>query len=246
MIGGKKDDRVQMSAVINFQNDTSQISISKDGRIEIHAATIEELRRLRFVSEVAIRRASERASGWMSFSFSVEDEIDLETNQPVQIRPSVDVSVHSFTIDNVECENAIKSLISTSSEAILFLRRSTDLVGFAEISALSALTALELELGLIIPDEDLQVAQKLEVIRYLGLLSGTLLGKLKNLFTLRNKLAHGVWGGEKFAAALGNALGGSRDNWVIPSVGRMKQMASSEVIKQVIDSLGFLSPLRRQ
>ena len=59
-------------------------------------------------------------------------------------------------------------------------------------------------------------------------------GKLKNLFTLRNKLAHGDWRGEGIKAALGNAVGGSPNQRAHPSVGRMKLSAGQQVIEKVI------------
>jgi hypothetical protein len=92
-----------------------------------------------------------------------------------------------------------------------------------------------------VTDEDLPVAQKLAVLRYLDVLRTEQIGKLKNLFTLRNRLAHGLWSGEKMKNALGNVLGGSADDWVIASVGRMKSSTSQKVTETVIDALSFLS-----
>ena len=238
LLDGKKDESLQIPSDIVIEDASSKVVISRVGKVEIHAETLSTLHALRSIVHIAIRHASY----WMPFTLSTGTETDLSGGQAVPMEFYGELDISSHTIDLERCKDTIRNLLQTSFEALPFLVRSTDLLNrYAEVSALIALTALEIQLNEAVTDEDLHVAQKLAVLRYLDVLPAEQLGKLKNLFTLRNRLAHGLWSGEKMKNALGSVCGGSADHWVIASVGRMKSSTSQKIIETVISTLSFLS-----
>jgi len=238
LLDGKKDERLQILCDIVVEDASWKVVISREGKIEIDADTVENLHALRLITQTAVRHASY----WMHFTLSSGTETDLSSGLPISMTLYSEIGVSSHMIDIQKCKGTIRSLLQTSTEALPFLVRSTDLLDrYAEVSALIALTALEIQLNEAVKDEDLLVAQKLAVLRYLDILHAEQIGALKNLFTLRNRLAHGLWSGEKMRNALGSVCGGSPDDWVIASVGRMKKSASQKVVEKVIGALSFLS-----
>jgi len=240
---GKKDERLKISSDIVIQDNQCQLTISKDGKVQILADTEERLSDLRLIAQIAVRRAS----AWMPFELSRVSEIDLATRKELQRPFYGQVSTSTFSIDSIQCQNTARNLLSTSYESLLFLTRSTDFLDrYAEVSALIALTGLEVELGEVVTADGLEVGQKIEVLRYLNVLSSATIGKIKNLFRLRNKLAHGDWESEAFRNALASALGGQPARWVISSVGRMTHEAAREVVQEVMKSLSVLSPLKQK
>lgn len=243
LLDEKKDQRLQIRSDIVVEDGSSKLVISRDGRVEVQADTVDDLHMLRSIAQIAVRQASY----WMPFTLSTGTETDLATGQAVQMGIYGDITFSSHAIDSTRCVNTVKSLLRVSRKSLSFLSDSTDLLGrYAEVSALTALTALELQLNEIVTDERLQVAQKIAVLEYLerkGVLPATPVGRLRNLFALRNKLAHGVWKGNMLGEALFNVLGKSPTSWLHNSVGVMKDSAGREVVQSVIDMLSSLSNL---
>jgi len=233
----KKDEKLRIDSPIIIQDDKSKVEISKDGKVKIYAENEEKIYTLWRIAQTAIRHAS----SWMNFNLSKVEIENLETGEKVSPRIYGDLTIGSFRIDHTKCASTIKTLLYTDSEPLQFLTLATDLLArYTEPSSLSALTALELKLNEIIPDDRLQVRQKLAVLRYLNALPPESMVKLERLFTLRNKLAHGNWKGNKIKKALLDLLGGDTSDWFI-GPGRLNQDAASRVLEEVISAIGFLS-----
>jgi hypothetical protein len=216
------------------------VAISKNRDVEILADSVERLHNLRLVAQIAIRHASH----WNKFVLSTGNEKDLATGKEVERRLTMDVTVSTLKVDETRCKEALKSLLRADSQSLAFLIYSAQISHRPEVCALIALTALEIQLDELVRDEALHVNQKIAVLEYVKALAPTELGRLKNLFTLRNRLAHGDWAGETLKNALGNALGGSPNQWVNSSTGRMRELASHQVMEEVIRMLSVLSSTR--
>jgi len=239
----EKDPRPQISSNFVFLDGSSKISISQDGKVEIFAENEEKLSELNLITEISLRRASK----WNKFYLRKIDEIDLQTGQKVQPKFYMTTWSYSFTIEKDEFENTVRELRTASLESLLFLMRSTDLLGkYSELSAISALLALELELSKVVPEIDnkfQEISAKLAVLEYLQVLSEEQLKKLGNLNRLRNALAHGDWQGEKIRNILNDLLKGDPSAWATP-FGRMNHEASARVVEETIRSLELLSACR--
>lgn len=237
LVYGKRESRLKVRSEIVIEDAPSKVVISKNGEVEILADSVERLHELRLVTQIGIKHASY----WNEFELSTGTETELGTGKYVERGIHGDITVSSLTVDETRFRNAVKSLLRTDSRPLAFLVHSAGLSGRPEASALIALTALEIQLDELVRDEDLLVNEKIGVLKYVKALDPTELGRLRNLFKLRNKLAHGDWAGETLKNALGNALGGSPSQWVHPSTGRMKRLARQQVIEEVIKMISVLS-----
>ena len=238
LLDGKRDDRLKIPSEIVIEDAPSRVVISRDGSVEILTDSEARLRALELIARIAIRHAT----GWNDFELRRASAKDLGTGKDVQMGFYGDIWVSSHTIDAARCEDAVNCLFRASFGSLVFLSNSVQISARPEVAALVALTALEIELGEIVRDEDLQVVQKIAVLEYLKALPAEQIAKLRKLNTLRNKLAHGEWIGVKFETALGNALGGSPGQWV--THGHMKESARHQVTEEVMKALSVLSHLK--
>lgn len=241
LVDGKKDRRLKIRSEITIQDGTSKIEISKDGVVKIYAENQTKLQTFQLVALIAMRSASE----WTPFHLSIGQVRDLETGKTVPPELHGELSMSVLAIHDREFVNTAKSLLGLDFEPLQFLMRSTDLLSqYSELSALTALTALELKLNEIVPDKTLWSPRaKLTVLRFVEVLPTEWNERLRKLFTLRNKLAHGNWKSEEIANALSKLLGGNTSDWLTPSH-RMNKLASRRVIVEVINALAFLSSVQ--
>jgi len=242
VLKGKKDERLRIRSDIVIRDRQSKISVSKDGEVEISAENEEKLDTLKLIAQIACRRAC----AWRPFELRPLDKIDLRTGRFVSVLELFgEVREKSFTINKIEFKNTVERLRSTSSESLLFLTRSTDLLGeYSELSALLAFLALELELGKVVPD--LNFDNALAVLKYIRALPKEFLEKLRTMHRLRNALAHGDWRGKKIGERLNDLLGGGPFAWTLRDSGRMSHEASREIVKEVSRALALLSTCRTQ
>jgi len=237
LLDGKKDEHCRIQSDVNIRDGLSRIEILRDGAVNIYAESEEKLERLKRIAEISLKLASD----WVGFGFSRGDLINLETNERVPPRVYGDITVHSVKIDHGIFENVANSLLGANPESLLFLIRSMVLTPqYNEFSVLSALTALELELSEVVPNESLSVAEKLAVLEYLGVLPTSSMEKLKKLNTLRNKLAHGKWKGDELANAISAVLGGPPSQWV-RGPGVMSREATYKLVEEVTAAIALLS-----
>lgn len=231
--GAKKPE---IESDIVFDDPPSKIVISKDGAVDILADSEERLHSLSLIVWIAI----ESATGWIGFELRSVSEENLATGEAVARELFADAKFSTHRIDEFRCKDVVRRLLKTGSRSLIFLVHATQIVsGANEVGALVALTALEIELGEIVKDETLQSHEKIAVLEYTKSLPSEEIGKLRNLNSLRNKLAHGEWSGARFEAALGNALGGSPSQWA--THGYMTMNARDQVTEEVIKMLSVLS-----
>jgi len=237
ILKGAKKPEIESDIV--FDDPPSKIVISKDGAVEILADSEERSYALSLVVRIAI----ESVTRWIGTELRPVSEKNLATGEVVARGLYGDAKVSIPRIDESECREAVRRLLKTGPRSLIFLVHATQISGANEVSALVALTALEIELGQIVKDETLQSLQKIAVLEYTKSLPTEEIGKLKTLNSLRNKLAHGEWSGVRFEAALGNALGGSPSQWV--THGHMTMVARDQVTEKVIKMLSVLSRVKR-
>ena len=240
LLNGRRDDHCRIQSDIIIEDGQSRIEILHDGHVKIYAEDREKLRKLELVVRVSIGRTT----GWSGFSLRLLDLVDLQTNQKVFYLEQTGRPIH-YNLFQTTLEQTAKGLVRVDSQTILLLACSTEGPMDNEPSVLVALTALELKLNEIVPKRRLNVASKLAVLEHLDLMSQEDINSLKDLFSLRNKLAHGKWTKKDIGAVVQKLLG--TESNAFPDCSDSSRMAlwvRYRVLEKIADKVVFLSSLK--
>jgi len=239
LLNERRDDHCRIQSDIIIEDGQSRIEILRDGHVKIYAEDREKLRKLELVVRVSIGRTT----GWSGFSLRLLDSVDLQTNEKVSYLEQAGKPIH-YNLLQAKLDQTARGLVRVDSQTILLLACSTEGPMDNEPSVLVALTALELKLNEIVPERKLNVASKIAVLEYLDLMSQEDINSLKDLFNLRNKLAHGKWTKKEIGAVVQRLLEAESNAFSDCSdSNRMALWARYRILEKIADKVVFLSSL---
>jgi len=230
--------RLWSESTIVIKENSSRIEIDPNGNVRLLADNESTLRKLRSVVEISMR-----ASSRWNYSLSLQSGriTNQQTGKPVDPIPIAIISIYS-QIDGRLLENIAGHLAASDEMVLSFLRLATSLMeSHVELAILTALTALELSISEVVKSDDLQTSGRIAVLAFTKALPPDDIAKLKSLWTIRNKLAHGVWTGEELGLAVSGLLGGSPKEWLEEDSGRIDTEACKKIMWQITYGIQLLS-----